>query len=127
VVSPGAHDDLGRATLIMREMITRLGMSRKLGLPALTRVVGAPMLGQTTEERIHSEATAREIDEEVRQRMGELYDRAKRILADRRSELEAAADTLIARESMTGDELARIAADAAKRRADGERAGTTAA
>jgi cell division protease FtsH len=115
-VSTGAHDDLGRATLILREMVTRLGMSRHLGLPALTRVIGAPMLGQSSEERMCSEDTAREIDEEVRERIGELYEHAKRILAERRPELEAAADALIARETINGEELARIVAEARARK-----------
>jgi cell division protease FtsH len=111
-VSTGAHDDLGRATMMLREMVTRLGMSRHLGLPALTRVVGAPLLGQSSEERMCSEDTAREVDEEVRERIGELYEHAKRILAERRPELEAAADALIARETINGEDLARIVADA---------------
>src|SRR4051794_15916334 len=72
-VSTGAHDDIGRATAIVREMVTRLGMSRRLGLPTLARTVGAPLLGVTQEERFCSESTAREIDEEVRERMGDLY------------------------------------------------------
>ncbi|KYF63264.1 cell division protein FtsH, partial [Sorangium cellulosum] len=63
-VSSGAHDDLGRATALVREMVTRLGMSRRLGLPALSRNVGAPMLGVIQEERTCSEETAREVDEE---------------------------------------------------------------
>ena len=97
-------------------MVTRLGMSRHLGLPALTRVIGAPMLGQSSEERMCSEDTAREIDEEVRERIGELYEHAKRILAERRPELEAAADALIARETINGEELARIVAEARARK-----------
>jgi cell division protease FtsH len=112
-VSSGAHDDLGRATALVREMVTRLGMSRRLGLPALTRNVGSPLLGVTQEERLCSESTAREIDEEIRERLGELYIKAKQILLGRREGLEAAAEALIARETLSGEELQRVAASAA--------------
>jgi cell division protease FtsH len=111
-VSSGAHDDLGRATQIVRDMITKLGMSQNLGLATLTHTVGAPMLGVTQEERFCSEATAREIDEEVRERFDALYRRAKLLLDGRRAALEAAAEALLARETISGDELARIAAEA---------------
>ncbi len=115
-VSSGAHDDLGRATALVREMVTRLGMSRRLGLPALTRNVGAPLLGVTQEERLCSEETAREVDEEVRERLGELYLKAKRILEGQREGLEAAAAALMLRETLSGEELKRIADGAAGRR-----------
>jgi len=112
-VSTGAHDDLGRATTIVREMVTRFGMSRHLGLPALTRTSGVPMLGQMHEERLCSERTIREIDEEIRERMAELYMRAKQILSARPEGLTAAAEALMAKETLTGDELVEIAANAA--------------
>jgi cell division protease FtsH len=111
-VSTGAHDDLGRATQILREMVSKLGMSRRLGLATLARNVGSPLLGIVQEERVCSESTAREIDEEVRERIEELYAKAKEILADRRAALEAAADELMARETISGEELAAIAARA---------------
>lgn len=104
-VSSGAHDDLGRATAMVREMVTRLGMSRGLGLSTLTRNVGSPLLGITQEERLCSDETAREIDEEVRERLASLYVRARQILEGRRGALEKTADTLIARETITGEEL----------------------
>lgn len=114
-VSSGAHDDLGRATGLIREMVTRLGMSRRLGLPALTRNVGSPLLGVTQEERLCSEATAREIDEEVRERLDELYRQARQILLSRREALSAVAEALLARETLTGEELARVASAAGRR------------
>jgi cell division protease FtsH len=109
-VSTGAHDDLGRATQVLREMITKLGMSRRLGLSTLARSVGSPLLGVTQDERLCSESTAREIDEEVRDRIEEHYQQARALLAARRAALEAAAEALLARESLTGEELAAIAA-----------------
>ncbi|APR86060.1 Cell division protein FtsH [Minicystis rosea] len=109
-VSTGAHDDLGRATHILREMVQKLGMSRRLGLATLARTVGSPLLGVTQEERVCSESTAREIDEEVRERIEEIYERSKAILAGRRAALEAAADALVAKETLSGEELAAIAA-----------------
>ena len=120
--SSGAHDDLSRATAIVREMLTRLGMSRRLGLPALTRTVGAPLLGTTTEERICSDATAREIDEEVKERLDELFERARSLLSGKKVGLEAAAEALVARETVTGDELRRIAEEAGAHAAAAEAA-----
>ncbi|WP_437814404.1 ATP-dependent zinc metalloprotease FtsH [Sorangium sp. So ce1078] len=115
-VSSGAHDDLGRATALVREMVTRLGMSRRLGLPALARNVGAPMLGVIQEERTCSEETAREVDEEVRERLGEMYLKAKQLLVDRREGLEAAAEALVLKETLRGEELEQIAAVSTRRK-----------
>ncbi|WP_437968364.1 ATP-dependent zinc metalloprotease FtsH [Sorangium sp. So ce260] len=115
-VSSGAHDDLGRATALVREMVTRLGMSRRLGLPALARNVGAPMLGVLQEERTCSEATAREVDEEVRERLGEMYLKAKQLLVDRREGLEAVAEALVLKETLRGEELEQIAAVSTRRK-----------
>jgi cell division protease FtsH len=114
-ISTGAHDDLGKATAMLREMVTRLGMSRTLGLPTLTRQVGSPLLGTTQEERLCSEDTAREIDEEVRERLTELYGAAKRLLEGQRAALEAVADALIAQETLSGEEMAQLAAGTPKR------------
>ncbi|WP_437590593.1 ATP-dependent zinc metalloprotease FtsH [Sorangium sp. So ce1000] len=115
-VSSGAHDDLGRATALVREMVTRLGMSRRLGLAALARTVGAPMLGVLQEERTCSEETAREVDEEVRERLGEMYLKAKQLLVDRREGLEAVAEALVLKETLRGEELAQIAAVSTRRK-----------
>ena len=109
-ISTGAHDDLGKATAILREMVTRLGMSRNLGLSTLTRTVGAPLLGTTQEERLCSEDTARQIDEEVSERISELYDAAKRRLKEQRGALEVVAEALIARETLSGEEVTQLVA-----------------
>ncbi len=111
-ISTGAHDDLGRATAIVRDMVTKLGMSKRLGMATLARNVGAPMLGMAQEERLCSESTAREVDEEVRERIAEGYLRAKGLLEARREALEASAEALVARETLSGEELATIAGSA---------------
>jgi cell division protease FtsH len=108
-ISTGAHDDLGRATAIVRDMVTKLGMSKRLGMATLARNVGAPMLGVAQEERLCSESTAREIDEEVRERIADGYRRAKALLELRRDALTASAEALVARETLSGEELAGIA------------------
>ncbi|WP_437279438.1 ATP-dependent zinc metalloprotease FtsH [Sorangium sp. So ce375] len=115
-VSSGAHDDLGRATALVREMVTRLGMSRRLGLSALARTVGAPMLGVLQEERTCSDETAREVDEEVRERLGEMYLKAKQLLVDRREGLEAVAEALVLKETLRGEELSEIATVSTRRK-----------
>jgi cell division protease FtsH len=70
------------------------------------------MLGLTQEEALCSDATAREVDEDVRDRIGAAYVAAKDLLRARREALEAAADALEARETLTGEELAAIVAGA---------------
>ncbi|MFN2428311.1 MAG: cell division protein FtsH, partial [Candidatus Binatia bacterium] len=88
--STGAADDLGRATDIARQIVTRFGMHEKLGLAALEKdrggYLGEDKLGFSP--RDHSEATAREVDLAVRELLGSAYDRAVGLLRDNHADLE---------------------------------------
>jgi cell division protease FtsH len=107
VVSTGASDDLQRATELARQMVTRFGMSERLGnmtygLPANQRFLRS-LAG--IEERDYSEQTAEVIDEEVRRLIDSLYDRVKNILREHRPALECIAGRLVEKETLDESEL----------------------
>ena len=93
VISTGAANDLQRASELIRQMVTRFGMSDRFG--HLT--YGAPHNAQflrfpfMPEERNYSEKTSEAIDDEVRRISDRLYLRAKTILTSRRADLEGIA------------------------------------
>jgi cell division protease FtsH len=110
IVSTGASNDLERASELARQMVTRFGMSDKLGQVTY----GNPRTGQFlqspfgVEERNYSERTAEQIDEEVRRIMDEIYNRVRDILSMRRNSLEEIARELIRKETLSRDELERL-------------------
>jgi cell division protease FtsH len=103
-ISTGAADDLDRATDIARHMVTRFGMSEKLGQavyePQRTALLGEGIPG-ISEPRQYSEDTAREIDCEIRQLVDTAFREATAILARRRADLEAGARLLLDKETLT--------------------------
>lgn len=110
VISTGAANDLERASELARQMVTRFGMSPRLG--HLT--YGQPLSGRflspafLSEERNYSEETAGIIDAEVRRIVDESYERVKDILTDRREELQRIATELIRKETLDHDELEKL-------------------
>jgi cell division protease FtsH len=108
-ISTGAHDDLTRATETARQMVTRLGMSERLGPMTFGRQQRSRFLeGLGMEERNYSEETARAIDAEVRAILDAQHSRATRILTAKRELLEAMARRLLEVETLDRAELARI-------------------
>jgi cell division protease FtsH len=113
-VSTGAHDDLTKATDIARSMIKTYGMSPKLGQVSFQRDRRTLLL-QTAEPAgrgEYSEETAREIDVEVRRIIDEQLERVAEILSERKNLLLYAARILIAKETISGDELRALVANA---------------
>jgi cell division protease FtsH len=108
--STGAEDDLLRATHIARTMVRAYGMSPRLGHVSFARERGPLLLGVDQEPRRgdYSEETARQIDAEVRRILDEQHDRVLALLRGRLPGLRAAAAALLARETLTGDELRAI-------------------
>ena len=102
----GAQNDIEQATTLARNMVTRWGMSERLGLVQLAPREN-PYLnsleGFESGARPFSDETARAIDEEVLKIISECHDEAKRLLGAYRSQLEALARALLARETL--DEL----------------------
>ncbi|MEO0457583.1 MAG: ATP-dependent zinc metalloprotease FtsH3 [Cyanobacteria bacterium P01_A01_bin.114] len=110
-VTTGASNDLQQVARVARQMVTRFGMSERLGPVALGRQQGNPFLGRDiASERDFSEKTAATIDSEVRQLVDEAYTRAKKVLNDNRSVLDQLADMLVEKETVDSDELQQLLA-----------------
>ena len=110
-VSSGASNDLEHATEIAHNMVTRLGMSRKLGALTYGKQQQLAFLGVAAqEERNYSDETARLIDAEVKALIDAAQARAEEILRQQRAVLDALADTLITKEVIDSAELKRIIA-----------------
>jgi cell division protease FtsH len=108
-ISTGAADDLERASELARQMVTRFGMSDRLGnltygRPAASRFL-PPVLG---EERNYSDKTAEVIDEEAHRLVEESYQSSRAILQNRRSDLERIAKELIGKETLDRDALDKL-------------------
>ena len=112
-VSTGASDDLAKATEIARSMVVRFGMNEKLGQvayePEGPSFLGGPA-GTDWRPRTYGEETATAIDVAVRELMDTAFQKASSILTARRPVLEGAAAELLTKETLTGDELAALAA-----------------
>jgi cell division protease FtsH len=108
-VSNGASGDIKMATDTARRMITEWGMSEKLGMVSYGDNGQEVFLGHSvTQNKNVSEATAREIDNEVRAFVDHAYAEAKRILTERRDDLEALAKGLLEYETLSGDEIQQV-------------------
>jgi cell division protease FtsH len=109
-ISTGAHNDLYRATDIARSMVREYGMSEKLG-PLTFERERRPLFLEgimPTAPRDYSEATAQEIDAEVRALVDKAYRRAQEILTEKREVLERVARQLLEKEVLEGEELRRL-------------------
>jgi cell division protease FtsH len=110
-VTTGASNDIERATEIARNMVTKWGMSDKLGPLSYSEDNGEVFLGKSVTQTKHvSDDTAHRIDEEVRLVVESNYQRAKRILEDNLDKLHAMADALIKYETIDAEQLRRIMA-----------------
>ena len=110
-VSNGAAGDIKMATEQVRRMVTEWGMSEKLGMVAYADNSQEVFLGHAiTQTKNVSEATAQEIDREIRRIIDEAYGCAKRILTERRADLERLAEGLLEYETLSGDEIKRLLA-----------------
>jgi cell division protease FtsH len=108
-VTTGASNDLQQVARVARQMVTRFGMSDKLGPVALGRQQGNMFLGRDiAAERDFSESTAAIIDEEVRSLVDEAYHRAKQVLTGNRSILDQLARMLVDKETVDAEELQQL-------------------
>lgn len=108
-VTTGASNDLQQVARVARQMITRFGMSDRLGPVALGRQQGNPFLGRDImSERDFSEETASTIDDEVRNLVDQAYRRAKDVLVSNRAVLDEIAQRLVEKETVDSDELQEI-------------------
>jgi cell division protease FtsH len=111
-VTTGASNDLQQVTRVARQMVTRYGMSDRLGPVALGRQNGNIFLGrEIATDRDFSDTTAAAIDEEVRKLVDEAYKRAKNVLVGNKHILDRLADMLIEKETVDADELQELLAN----------------
>ena len=116
-ITTGAESDIAGATRLARYAITTAGLSDKLGMVAINQ--STPWGGRSPLENA-SEKTAEVVDSEIRNWMDAAHADAKRILSQNRAMVERLANELLARETLTGDEIRDIIAGkkiAAKRKA----------
>jgi cell division protease FtsH len=111
-LSTGAADDLRRVTDIARSMVTRYGMSEKLGSVAYDRDVqnflSGPNLPSQPHEHDYSEATAAAIDTEVRAIVTKMMDRVLAILRERSEVLKRSAARLLEKETLDEKDLLEL-------------------
>ena len=105
-VTTGASNDLQQVARVARQMITRFGMSDRLGPVALGRQQGNVFLGrEIASDRDFSDETAAAIDEEVRNLVDQAYRRAKDVLISNKNILDKLAQMLIEKETVDSDEF----------------------
>ncbi|MBE6936857.1 MAG: hypothetical protein E7458_10290, partial [Ruminococcaceae bacterium] len=108
-ISTGASNDIERATDIVRSMITKYGMSDRLGPIAYGSQNDEVFLGKDyTHMRNYSESVAAQIDEEVQRYMKAAYQKCEQILREHIDSLHAVAGYLLKHESMDGEVFNRI-------------------
>jgi cell division protease FtsH len=102
-ITSGASDDIGKATKLARRMVTEWGMSDKLGPLTFGHKEELVFLGRDLgEQRNYSEEVAGEIDQEVHRLVDAGYQRAKKILTERRDKLVQLAEYLKTEETIEG-------------------------
>lgn len=105
-VTTGASNDLQQVARVARQMVTRFGMSDRLGPVALGRQQGNVFMGRDImAERDFSEETAATVDDEVRNLVEQAYRRAKEVLVNNRHVLDKLAEMLIEKETVDAEEL----------------------
>jgi cell division protease FtsH len=108
-VTTGAANDIERATDIARSMVTKWGLSDRLGPLAYSEDDGEIFLGRSVTKHKHmSDVTAHAIDEEIRALVDTEYQRAETILKENEDELHVMADALIRYETIDENQIKDI-------------------
>ena len=108
-ITSGASNDIERVTKIARQMVTRLGMSDKMGPRVYGQKEEMIFLGrEISEQRDYSEVVAQEIDTEVHKLVEEAFTKAKDLLTQYRDKLEAVSEALLEKETLTAEEFNTI-------------------
>jgi cell division protease FtsH len=110
-VTTGASNDIERATALARNMVTKWGLSERLGPLAYSDEDGEIFLGRSvTQHKQMSDVTAHAIDEEIRSIIDNNYRRAQQILQDNMEKLHTMADALIKYETIDEKQIKDIMA-----------------
>jgi len=108
-ITTGASSDLLKASLLARELITKYGMSEKLGPIAFGQHSDMVFLGKEIhDQRNYSEQTAADIDHEVRRFIGNALQTAEEIIRKRRDKLDKIANRLIKTETIEREEFEEL-------------------
>ncbi|GHS91647.1 ATP-dependent zinc metalloprotease FtsH [Alphaproteobacteria bacterium] len=97
-ITTGASSDIRSATNLARRMVMDWGMSERLGVQTC-------FVGDYYETKEFSEATSQIIDEEVRKLLDRCYKKAEAVLTEHRAQLDALANAMLERETLTGEEI----------------------
>ncbi|MFE8070725.1 ATP-dependent zinc metalloprotease FtsH [Marinobacteraceae bacterium S3BR75-40.1] len=111
-VTTGASNDIKRATELSRNMVTKWGLSEKLGPLMYDEETDEPFLGMSAGQghRQYAPETAQRIDEEVRTIIDDCYETAKQILVDNMDKLHMMADALMKYETIDSKQIDDIMA-----------------
>ena len=108
-VTSGASSDIEYVTRLARAMVTKYGLSEKLGPIAYAEDEGEVFLGQSiARTKAISSDTAKLIEDEIKRFVTEGYDTAKRILTERREDWERISQALLEFETLTGEEIDKL-------------------
>ena len=120
-VTSGASSDIEMATKMARNMVTKFGMSDKLGTIQYGENEEEVFLGRSVQKHQNvSEETAKVIDSEIRVIVDTCYENARKILEDKINDLHAIAKGLIEYETLSGDEIMQLLRDGKISRPDPE-------
>ena len=106
VQTPGASNDIERATALARNMITMYGMSDKFGMAALESMQNKYLDGRNVSNC--SEETKTDIDREIVEVLKQCHDKAYKLLSENRKALDEIAEFLINKETISGEEFMEI-------------------
>ncbi len=108
-ITNGAANDLKQVTRIARRMVCQWGMSEKLGAVSYNQGEDHMFLGrEIAQSRDFSDETARLIDEEVQRIVGEMEEKAQKLLQENRSRLDSLAQALLEQETLDDEEIELI-------------------
>ncbi len=107
-LTTGASNDLQVLTALARNMVTRYGMSEKMGTVALESDGGRPLFGAGVEGKAYSERVSAEIDAEVKKIIDDAYAKALTIITNKREALNAIAEKLMEVETIEREEFEKI-------------------
>lgn len=116
-ITTGASNDIEKVTQIARNMVTKWGFSKNLGALTYDENGGEVFLGKSaaTQSTTVSEDTAQLIDQEVREIVSRLYDRAREILVENMDKLHMMAEALMEYETLSPEQVGDIMAGAKPR------------
>jgi cell division protease FtsH len=107
-LTTGPSNDLQVLTALARNMVTKYGMSEKMGPIALEGEGGQALFGRGVDDKAYSERVSAEIDSEVSKIINDAYKKAEKIITENRKALDAIANTLIDVETLEREQFEKL-------------------